>query len=277
MTESPDPIRKQGRPLRVFVKMLFIGICGSALNYYDENGQRNDIWILICVPLGLAVSLTVLALFASRFYDKHAGKEKVWCREHGWTWLGGRPPWKRGVADFKSGVERSRLGPTKHTRLYDVLIREKDGEAPAIFCRDLNENRSEYQGISGEFSAFLIVRYAGDCPDMTIESRRFTMLPELKSRKRIQFESAEFNEHWKVTSDDAKAAYDRIDQSTIEFLERQEIRPSIELIDQLLLIVFKMKSRSWEEREKCLRWAESFSRAVPDDLMAPIKLLNDGP
>ena len=80
-----------------------------------------------------------------------------------------------------------------------------------------------------------------------------------------------------MTSDDAKAAYDRIDQATMEFLERQEIRPSIELIDQLLLIVFRMKSRSWEERERCLRWAESFSRSVPDDLMAPIKSLNDGP
>ena len=109
----------------------------------------------------------------------------MWCREHGWTWLGGRPSWKRGVADFKSRVERSRLGPRKHTRLYDVPIREKDGEAPAIFCRDLNENRSEHQGISGEFSAFLIVRHAGDWPDMTIESRRFTMLPELKFRKGI--------------------------------------------------------------------------------------------
>ena len=92
-------------------------------------------------------------------------------------------------------------------------------------------------------------------------------------RQDVEFESADFNRKWNVQSEDAKAAYDRIDQATIEFLLGEKLQPTIELIDGVLLVKFDSREDSEEDREASLRWVEGFSRAVPDDLMQKMSLL----
>ena len=46
------------------------------------------------------------------------------------------------------------------------------------------------------------------------------------------------------------------------------------LIDHLLIFRFEWNAHHDGAREKCLHWAEAFSKAVPDDLLDPIALLS---
>ena len=119
------------------------------------------------------------------------------------------------------------------------------------------------------------MHYPGTCPDTTIESPHVTdWLPKMDGMHKVEFESVDFNKHWRVFSKDPKSAYDHIDQKAIEYLENQKLKPAIELIDQVLIIRFEPGLESAIGREKHLRWVEDFSKAVPDDLVKPMKMLN---
>lgn len=269
MSGRPDPSQEQQTFTRaaalagVAVGAVMGFVTGGLEGVNHHLGGRVDI-VLAVVGAVLGGWLGYRGL---KGYLERSNEEKAWCRDHGWIWLGGRAPWDRGVADFRTPVKKSHLF-MQRASWEDVLVRD-EGETPAIFCRRC---RRDQNGGTVEEASFMIVHYSGDCPDTTIESRSFGWLPSLGHRKKIEFESADFNKHWNVRSEDAKAAYDRIDQSTIEFLETHSTRPSIELIDGILLIKFDTTGSGQEVRESCLRWAEDFSRAVPDDLLQPLTL-----
>lgn len=201
--------------------------------------------------------------------NQRGNELKTWCAAHGWIWIGSRPPWGRGVADFKSTMKHSKI--FWHQGSWrDVLVRD-EGKTPAIFAERVI--RREHQ--PDRVASFLVIHYSGNCPDTTLESHHGSdWLPKMDGRHKVEFESIDFNQQWRVHSKDPKAAYDHIDQSTIEFLEQQDLKPAIELVDHLLIIRFEWNVHHDGAREKCLHWAESFSNAVPDDLLEPIRLLS---
>ena len=207
---------------------------------------------------------------AMKSYIARSNALKDWCREHGWTWLGSHSPWDRGVADFKSAVKKSKIF-WKNASWREVLVRD-EGDTPAIFAiRSIHrENEPD------RTASFLIVHYPGTCPDTTIESPHATdWLPKMDGMHKVEFESIDFNKHWRVFSKDPKSAYDHIDQKTIEYLESHDLKPAIELIDQVLIIRFEPGHESDVGRERHMRWVEDFSEAVPDDLVKPMKMLNN--
>lgn len=201
-------------------------------------------------------------------YIARSNALKLWCRDHGWIWLGSHSPWDRGVADFKSAVRKSKIF-WKDASWREVLVRDDD-ENPAIFATRAvqRENQPDLT------ATFVIVHYPGTCPDTTIESPHVTdWLPKMDGMHKVEFESIDFNKHWRVFSKDPKSAYDRIDQKTIEYLENQDLKPAIELVEQVLIIRFEPGHQSDLGRESHMRWVENFSKAVPDDLVEPMTLL----
>ena len=270
MSNRPDPSQEESPFTRAAaISGVALGavlgfIAGSLEGVTHNLGGRTDVVLAI---VGAALGGWI-GYSSYKRYLARSNEEKSWCRDHGWIWLGDRAPWGRGVADFKTGVKKSHIF-MQGASWSDVLVRD-EGETPAIFCR---RYRRDDNSNTVEEASFVIVHYSGDCPDTTLESRSFSWLPSLGRRKKVEFESTDFNKHWNVRSEDAKAAYDRIDQSTIEFLETNDVKPAIELIDQILLIKFSTSGSNRSNRESCLRWAEHFSRAVPDDLLQPLSLL----
>jgi len=72
-----------------------------------------------------------------------------------------------------------------------------------------------------------------------------------------------------------QAAFDRFDQSTLEFLEESHFKPTIEFVGGVLVVKLDHSKMYRDEyREKVIRWMEDFSKAVPDDLVAPMKMLD---
>ena len=198
-----------------------------------------------------------------------ANSLKAWCRDHGWIWLGSKAPFGRGIARFKPTVKRSKV--FWHLASWeDVLVRDGDDIAGIFGVRRIHQDNA-----SDRYAAFIIIHYPGTCPDTTIEPPNImSRIPKLDGRKRVEFESASFNHHWNVNSKDPKQAYDRLDQATIEFLEKHEIKPAIEFIDELMIIRFDVNRAPRDDhRERLLHWVEEFSNVVPDDLMSPVSLL----
>ncbi len=258
------------RPLSVAA-----GIVGGIIGFFIGGFQGLAHHLGGAIDIVLAVVGAVVGFLAVPYALKlllaRITAEKAWCDKHGWTWVGGSAPWNHVPGDVETSVGKSRIF-SHEAGWADVMVRETGG-VPAIFCRRDSQYRDS-DGVEhdGDSHTFIIVRYQGDCPDTTIESRAFAWLPKIGGRQDVEFESADFNKKWNVQSEDAKAAYDRIDQSTIEFLLNEKLQPTIELIDGVLLVKFDSREDSEEEREASLRWVEGFSRAVPDDLMQKMSL-----
>ena len=259
------------RPLSIVAGIVggIIGFIGGGIEGIGHHlGGAMD---LVLAVAGAAIGFFAVPYAIKRFLAGIA-EEKEWCDNHGWTWLGGIAPWSNVSGDVRTSVKKSRIFDQR-AEWRDVMVRDTGGDH-AILCRRISRyvdsNGTEHDG---DIATFIIVRYKGGCPDTTIESRSFTWLPVIGGRKKVEFESADFNKHWNVQSEDAKAAYDRIDQSVIDFLQRAKLQPSIELIDEVLIIKFDSSDNGEENREAALRWAEDFSRSVPDDLLEPLELM----
>ena len=231
-------------------------------------GERADIGLAI---VG-GVAGAIIMYFASKAANRRANELKRWCASHGWTWIGNRSPWGRDrtVAELEPTVTKSKV--FWHGAVWqDVLVRDEGG-TPAIFA--IREVHREHQ--TSQCASFLIVRHSGTCPDTTIEpGHSKDLLPKMDGRHKVEFESAGFNRHWRVFSRDPKAAYAHLDQATIDFLEKETLKPAFEFVGDLLIIRFDGNAHEDGQREHCLRWSEAFSRIVPDDLLEPLRLMNE--
>ena len=241
------------------------GAIAGGIEGVDHFGENTG--IVLAVIGAVVGGFTGLRVARARVASANALKD--WCRDQGWIWLGSKTPYGRGIARFKPTVKRSKIF-WHRARWEDVLVRDGDDIAGIFGVRRIDHDDSPTR-----YAAFIIVHYPGTCPDTTIEPPNITSrIPKLDGRKRVEFESASFNQHWSVNSKDPKEAYDRLDQATIEFLEKHEIKPAIEFIDELMIIRFDVNRAPRDDhRERLLQWVEEFSHVVPDDLMSPISLL----
>jgi hypothetical protein len=263
-----DPSQEAGT-LTVFHAVavsLVTGLVGGIFGYCQvgNSGQTSP---FVASGIGFVAGVG-LGFFVVWSRNKSSNQLKAWCRANGWIWIGSRSPFKRAATDFHRTLQKShifwRMGSFE-----DSTVRDGSDVAAAVCSkwRDRNNDNREYVG-------FLVLRYQGECPDITIEPHHLgDFISEIGSRSKVEFESAAFNKKWRVLSVDPKAAYDRIDQSTIEFLNESHLSPAIEFVDELLILRVHHRIKTPEAHERLIRWVERFSAAVPDDLMAPVELL----
>lgn len=255
---------------------LIATVGGFALSSFhscndSESGSFN---FGLAAIFGLAAGL--FFTIGGYLRNKQDNALKKWCRDHGWIWIGDRSPFgRKGGSEFIESLKDARLFWRHYDGWEHVVVFDGDGISAAIgniwYDTDPGSKNSTIKN-----AGFMVVRYEGDCPDTTLEPHHLTdMLPKMDGRSRVDFESAAFNKSWRVFSTDAKAAFDRFDQSTLEFLEATPFKPTIEFVGGVLVLELdhsKMYQESY--REKVIRWVEDFSKAVPDDLMAPMKMLD---
>ena len=228
------------------------------------------------LALALGVGFGIVGAVGDYLRTKKDNKLKVWCRKNGWIWIGDRNPFGRGEgAGFVEPLKKSRIFWKHYEGWNHAVVFDGDGISAAAGNIWHDTDRG---GDNGHIknAGFMVVKYAGDCPDTTLEPHHLTdLLPKIDGRHKVEFESASFNKSWRVYSTDPKAAFDRLDQSTLEFLEGSKFKPTLEFIGGVLVVKLdhsKMYQDSY--REKIIRWVEDLSKAVPDDLMATMKMLN---
>jgi hypothetical protein len=252
------------------VLILMFGLGGGFVGYI-QSGH------LVGGGIGFVVGLA-FGFFYVRSRIRSRNQLKTWCHANGWTWFGGATPFKRGEIDFDRALRKSHI--FWQSGMSEDATARDGSDVAAVVCtraRDRGKDNREYAG-------FLVLKYQGECPDITIEPRHLgefiskienvgEVLSEIGTLSKVEFESAAFNKKWRVHSVDAKAAYDRIDQSTIEFLNESKFTPAIEFVDGLLIVRVHHRIQTPEAHERLIRWVERFSAAVPHDLMAPVTLL----
>ena len=88
----------------------------------------------------------------------------------------------------------------------------------------------------------------------------------------VKLESAGFNDHWTVVSDDPRGAFALMDQSTMDFPPACSERISLEF-DGGALSCHLVGADGPEDRETLVGFVESPSKAAPDDLLKPIEII----
>ena len=259
--------------VRTFCIATFGGFAISSVHSCNDSESGSFNFALAAI-FGLAAG--IFFTIGDYLRNKKDNALKKWCRKNGWIWIGDRSPFGRvGGSDFIKSLEKSRIFWRHYDGWEHAVVFDGDGISAAVgnIWHDTDPG-----GDNGRIknAGFMVIRYQGECPDTTLEPHHLTdMLPKMDGRSRVEFESESFNKSWRVFSTDAKAAFDRFDQSTLEFLEKSNFKPTIEFVGGVLVVKLDHSKMYQDEyREKVIRWMEDFSKAVPDDLVAPMKMLD---
>ena len=251
-------------------------IAGFLFTFFQSCRDGESESINFVMALAVGIGFGICAMVGDYFRNRTDNSLKKWCRANGWIWIGDNNPFGRaGCGDFVAPLRKSRLFWRHYDGWNHAVVFDGNGISAAFgnIWHDTDPG-----GSNGHVknAGFMVVRYQGECPDTTLEPHHLTdMLPKLDGRTRVEFESESFNKSWRVYSTDAKAAFDRFDQSTIEFLENTKFKPTIEFVGGVLVLKLN-HSKMYQDayREKVIRWMEDFSAAVPDDLVKPMKMLS---
>ncbi len=223
--------------------------------------------------LGLLIGIVLPIVVYRRM--RADNRLKKWCQANGWVWIGGGSPFlRKGGGELEASLKDSRLFWKRYEGWEHVIVFDSDEVTAALgeIYHDTNPGQDDN---TTKTAGFMLLRYEGNCPGTTLEPHHLTdFLPKLDGRGRVEFESDAFNQRWRVHSEDPKAAFDRFDQSTLEFLEQCDLKPTIEFAGNLLILkADDRKLYDDDYREKLIAWVEGFSRAVPDDLLKPLALI----
>ena len=190
---------------------------------------------------------------------------RSWCRKHDWKFS--RNSAGTGLVGNTAALQKSKLYDLHGDSSYTMS--KEFGANKVVLTRHKREHRGKQ---NTRTSTFLFMNYEGQCPDMVIHGHHKTDLIKLPGQMpTVKFESDEFNSKWTVKSEDAKAAYDRLDQSTMEYLVSVDIPLIIEFIGGLLIIQSQVDTI--QNRVRLIKFAQGLTMAVPDDLMPSIEML----
>ena len=262
---------------------------------------------LICTPLffllclsfrmgptaAMVVSLVLglpVGSFLGYLVGLGLGKKRLqwvkWAEDNGWEYTA------KPKSSHALGLQH--MDQLKHSNLYwahahksNLLTRTRDGRCSCIHTAtsfshlDLKHDSQNSNKAKSSISIYLLVETENECPEMTIHARTLTDRIKLPGKlQTVRFESTDFNQKWTVKARDPKAAYDRLNQETLEFMMSQDDELLVEFTSGLMIIqrrlldsqsmFFAANPRSFYERH--FRFAEAFTRSVPDDLLKPVTL-----
>ena len=222
-------------------------------------------------PIGLLVG-PPLGYFALKFFIEREKEMKNWAQRNGWI--------KSNLSQADSIMESFQVGlGSSHlwsgfSSYSGDLYHRGNGDSRVVLCSIRKRNTDEEKADED----YLVAHHPNECPDITIMSSKsaslFSKIPWPSNRHKVEFESTEFNKSWIVMSTDPKSAYDYLDQSTIDYLNQITMDCAIEFTGDI--VVIRYDSNSIDNTiglEKCIRWFEELTKAVPDDLLPAMSLL----
>ena len=192
----------------------------------------------------------------------------AWCTANGWEY-------KRSGDPFRSGVIKH-TGDLKDSKLYWSNMRSMNSMSKmfgdrGVVVLERYDTRSNRNSHSDSTATFLVMDYGGTAPEMILHPHHITdKLPLPSDLQTVSFESNAFNRKWTVKAKDPKAAYDRLDQSTLEYLQEVEHPVALEFVGNLLVI--KLHAVDIEARKVILKFVQGLTHAVPDDLMPKLDM-----
>ena len=221
-------------------------------------------------PIGFLIG-PPLFYFLYKYSIQRKRNLQQWSKRNGWI-MSDEDQADSILESFKGGLRSSHLWPGFHSYVGNIF-HQGDGDDRVALCSIEKKSKDEKAG-----SDYLLSHHPGKCPDITIISARpsslISKIPWPSDRHKVEFESEEFNRNWVVMSTDPRSAYDYVDQSTIECLIQTDMDCGIEFIDGIVVIRYdNMGFSSTESLEKSVRWFEGFTKAVPDDLLPAMNLL----
>ena len=223
---------------------------------------------------GDAIAFVVISIIASTityFGGLKAMRRRyamgAWCESNGWEY-------KRIGDPFRSGVIKH-TGDLKDSKLYWSNMRSMNSMSKMFGDRGVvvleRWNVQSRKRDHKDTATFLVMDYGGTAPEMILHPHHITdKLPLPSDLQTVSFESNAFNRKWTVKAKDPKAAYDRLDQSTLEYLQEVEHPVALEFVGNLLVI--KLHAVDIEARKVILKFVQGLTHAVPDDLMPKLNM-----
>ena len=243
----------------LFTAMLIGGFVALHLDEDTKAVFRFDVFVII------SIIATPFIYISTWLATKKSFIMRSWCRKHDWKFS--RDSAGTGLVGNTAALQKSKLYDLHGDSSYTMS--KEFGANKVVLTRHKREHRGKQ---NTRTSTFLFMNYEGQCPDMVIHGHHKTDLIKLPGQMpTVKFESDEFNSKWTVKSEDAKAAYDRLDQSTMEYLLSVDIPLIIEFIGGLLIIQSQVDTI--QNRVRLIKFAQGLTMAVPDDLMPSIEML----
>ena len=212
-----------------------------------------------------------------------------WAAEKGWSYEA-KPP--HPGADVLDHVDQLRSSTVywRHANRRNLIGRRTEVGGACIMTsssiakqqlHDDNQSQKQANHTRSGLCVDLVMDTGTSCPDMTIHPHAVTdRLPIPHGLATVAFELDAFNQAWTVRADDAKAAYDRIDQRTIDFLLQHGGRYVLEFVGGLLVVQYwisEAERMNFQRQprghyDRVMGFTKSFTQAVPDDLVPPLDL-----
>ena len=192
---------------------------------------------------------------------------RAWCTANGWEYKRSGDPFHTGVIKHTDDLADSKLYWSNKSS-QNSMSKMFDDRGVVVLERYYYQGRNRD---NKKIATFLVMDYGGTAPEMILHPHHITdKLPLPSDLQTVSFESNAFNRKWTVKAKDPKAAYDRLDQSTLEYLQEVEHPVAVEFIGKLLVI--KLHAVDIEARKVILKFVQGLTHAVPDDLMPKLDM-----
>lgn len=228
----------------------------------DDAGDNAITFVLVSV-IGTVLIYTFGLIQMRRSYSMSS-----WCRSNGWEYRDRGDPFRGGIVKHPEDLKDSKLYWSEKQSQNSMAKKFNDRGVIVL-------ERYYWPGVGNarykKVATFLVMDYGGTAPEMILHPRHMTDKLALPGDlKEVTFESNAFNSKWTVKTMDPKAAYDRLDQSTLEYLQNIDLPLAIEFTGNLLVI--KHHAASIEARKVLLKFVQGLTEAVPDDLMPKLTM-----
>lgn len=254
---------------------VFVGFCvWLVLEIGLLKASQKWIWDP-CFPLdliGFIVVLTIVSYFALLAGAKRKLVIEKWCDDHGWSFKGNYVSLKE--IGFREGHQTPGALMHRSDQTSNHMWKKIDDRIVLMGGVEVWDGQEDRNGRITYTAAFLMMEIDTPAPQIIVHNHSLTYKTVHHETKleRVEFELNDFNKRWTVLSDNPRGAFDIMDQSTIEFLMQCDDNLFIEFHEGLLAIC-KLGGTLIDDRVEAARFAEAFSRAVPDDLVKPISIL----
>lgn len=274
-----------------FISIIIGSIVGFIVSFAfnlnsieNENPIENELhsypW-LIAGMVGTSIVIYFVLIAAA---NRRLAIEK-WCQEHNWNFKQGilrsveEIGFRKGHASLGAIVKN--LGMTT-----DYMWKKVDDRTVLLASSQIDSRHPGGSQVAGSLNSnssqncillvYLLMEIDTPAPEVIVHRRRenafVNMMFSRGEVKTVKFELDEFNKEWTVRSDDAKGAYDLLDQSTMEFIMGLKGNLIIEFHEGVMAIIC-VHGQGMAARKNLMEIGEGFSRAVPDDLVKPVDLI----
>ncbi|MCH2137212.1 MAG: hypothetical protein MK101_11655 [Phycisphaerales bacterium] len=241
-----------------------------ATEIHRDLGMAGFPWDLIVITVIVWFFLYFGLLAAMR----NVAGQRIFAMQSGWKKGGRGDALAAAGIDAPQAKAKSHALSGQHTD-YAIVFKQFDDRTVVASSYDLRlgDERVSYSRVMLETGT--------SAPRILVHNRGIAehgLLGKIKQQglAPVSFEVDDFNKHWSVFAEDAKGAFDLFDQSTLDyFCSNPSEHIQLEFCGELMLLW--CRGGGMDRKLDLFKQAQAIAVAVPDDLIAPITILEDTP